>query len=199
MNRTLTRAALFSLVVVLSASCDDRGRGGASTTDVSTSTSQAQEEGGGLPIRIPDGTTPRCINASTDRVWLTLYRVVATKSKHWLTQENDVAIVMNAQVKTDPQAAKPISFPLMSQARIGAYPTGQISVPVEYTIVSGLNLKQGEVNYTGLGVDLSLVNLRGKNRFGVALEVLAQITGSAKLPIPSSPYTQAATYLLDFT
>jgi hypothetical protein len=111
-------------------------------------------------------------------------------------------MVINVQVKTQPQADKPIAFPLSSKVSIRNYPTGQVSIPAEYTLVSGLLLKQGkeqsQVIYTGLGVDMTLVNLRGKNKLGAALQALDDITGSKKLPIPDTPYTQAVGYLMDY-
>jgi hypothetical protein len=163
-----------------------------------TSSCSCYCQGGGVVVRIPDGVVPRCVDGTHDRVWLTLYRVITNKSKGWFTQDNAVEILITAQVKTDPQAAKPLTFPLATEARIKEYTTGQVSVPVEYTIVSGLNLTQDNVSYTGLGVDVTLLNQRGRNRLGAALEALTEITGSNKLPIPPSPFTQAATYLLDF-
>lgn len=159
--------------------------------------------GGGIPLRVvqvvDDPTAvPRCISSQTDRVWLTLRRVVTNRSKGWFTKDADVSIVMNAQVKTDPTPANPISYPLAAKARFGDAPFGQVSVPVEYTLVSGLVLKQDKVTYTGLGVDITLVNTRQRNGLGVALQALVDITSSSKLPIPASPYTDAATYLLKF-
>jgi hypothetical protein len=47
-------------------------------------------------------------------------------------------------------------------------------------------------------VDTTFVNLKGKHGLGIALDVLDQVVGSKKLPIPDNPYSQAAGYLLDF-
>jgi hypothetical protein len=159
--------------------------------------------GGGIPLRVvqvaDDPTAvPRCINSQTDRVWLTLRRVVTNRSKGWFTKDADVSIVIKAQVKTDPPLTNGISYPLAANARFGDAPFGQVSVPVEYTLVSGLVLKQDKVSYSGLGVDVSLVNTKQKNGLGSALQALVDVTSSSKLPIPASPYTQAASYLLKF-
>lgn len=160
------------------------------------------QQQGAIPIRIPDSPTPRCINYNTDQVWLTLYRVVTTKKNGWFTSQNQAEIVINVQVKTQPQSDKPLAFPLSNKVNIQNYGTGQISVPVEYTLVSGLALKAGTtaspVYYTGFGVDTTLVNLSGKHGLGTALDALDQIVGSKKLPIPDNPISQAAGYLLDF-
>jgi hypothetical protein len=154
--------------------------------------------GGAVPVRIPlsDGSKPRCIDSSKDKIWFTLRRVVTTRSRHWFTQDNSVAAIVTATVKTDPQPAKPILFPLMTEATLRDFAMGQISVPIEYTIVDGLNLKQGNVTYTGIGIEVTLLNRRGKNAWGSALAALDEIT--KKLPIPASPFTQSATYLMDF-
>lgn len=169
----------------------------------------AQGEGG-VPVRVLQLTDDpsvqaRCINPSKDRIWLTLRRVVTTRSKGWFTKDADVSVVINAHVQTDPPPSNPIAYPLAAKAKFGTVPTGQVSIPIEYTVVSGLVLSQNEKNstgnkvtYTGLGVDLTLLNTKQKNGLGTALQALADITSSSKLPIPASPYSQAATYLLGF-
>jgi hypothetical protein len=161
------------------------------------------QQSGGVPIRIPDAPSPQCINGGTDQVWLTLYRVITTKRNGFLSRENQAEIVVNVQVKTDPQPSQPLAYPLSTKANIRSYQPGQVSIPVEYTLVSGLGLKQtdakkNDVHYTGFGVDTTLVNLRSRNGLGSALQALTDITGSNKLPIPNSPYTQAGEYLLQF-
>jgi hypothetical protein len=160
------------------------------------------QQHGGIPVRIPNGPDSRCINYNTDQVWLTLYRVVTTRKTGWLTSDNQAEIVINVQVKTQPQADKTLAFPLSTKVNIRDYAPGQVSIPVEYTLVSGLNLKQGTgdktVAYTGFGLDTTLVNLKGRHGLGIALDALDQVVGSKKLPIPDNPISQAAGYLLDF-
>jgi hypothetical protein len=162
-----------------------------------------QKNNGGIPVRIFDGPTPRCINGSTDQVWLTLYRVVMTKKSGWFTASNQAEIVVTVQVKTKPQSTQNLSYPLSSKVNIRDYDTGQVSLPVEYNLINGLNLKQKDSNghdvvYTGLGVDTTVINVKSEGALGATLSALAQLTGSKKLPIPDTPYTQAAGYLLDF-
>jgi hypothetical protein len=157
-------------------------------------------QSGGVPVRVPsvDGLPTQCIDASKDRVWLTLRRLITTKGGGWFRKDNSVEVVINAQVRTDPPPAKPLSFPLTTEAKFGDAPSGQFSVPIEYPIVSGLALTQGDVTYTGVGVAITLLNLQDRTKLGSALQALSTITSSAKLPIPASPYTQGLTYLLDF-
>lgn len=164
--------------------------------------SQARQSGG-IPIRIPDTPAPTCINGKTDQVWLTLYRVITLKKNGFFSKENQAEIIANVQVKTSPQSTQALTYPLSTKVNIGNYQAGQVSIPVEYTLVSGLGLKQTDANkkdvlYTAFGVDTTLVNLKSKNGLGSALQALSDVTGSNKLPIPDSPYTQAAGYLLDF-
>lgn len=125
------------------------------------------------------------------------------KKNGFFSKENQAEIVANVQVKTSPQSTQALTYPLSTKVNIRDYQNGQVSIPVEYTLVSGLGLKQTDVNkkdvfYTGFGVDTTLVNIKSKNGLGSALQALSDVTGSNKLPIPDSPYTQAAGYLLDF-
>src|SRR6267143_2058068 len=166
------------------------------------STASAQNNGG-VPVRIPNGPNPECIDASTDNVWLTLYRVIETKTNGFLSRENQAEVVVTVKVQARPQASQSLSFPLSTKVNIRPYSAGQISIPVEYTLVSGLALKQTDASnkqvlYTGFSVDTTLVNIKSKGGLGSALQALSDITGSNKLSIPDTPYVQAASYILGF-
>ena len=161
----------------------------------------AQQQGG-IPVRIDNEPDSKCINSATDKVWLTLYRVVESKKSGFFSKENQAEIVVTVKVQSYPQAPQALSFPLSTKVNIRPYGNGQISLPVEYTLVSGLDLQQTSggktVNYSGFSVDTTLVNVRSKGGLGSAIDALSSITGSNKLPIPDNPYSQAANYLLGF-
>ena len=143
--------------------------------------SLGQVNNGGVPVRIPNAPDAKCINASTDEVWLTLYRIIESKKKGFLTRETEAEIILTVKVQAKPQPPQPLSFPLSNTVEIAAYSVGQVSIPVEYTLVSGLNLKQTgtdgkAVTYTGFAVDETLVNLRSANGLGATLQALADAT-----------------------
>jgi hypothetical protein len=154
-------------------------------------------DGGAVPIRIADGPSSRCIGGGKDRIWLTVRRVITDKNDSWLKEDKSVAIIVTTRVNSDPAPPKPLSFPLMTEATVAPYARGQVSVPVEYSLIDGFNLAQDKVKYTGLQLELTVLNIQGRNRWGNALQALDQV--AKKLPLPPSPYTEAATYLLDFT
>lgn len=169
------------------------------------SSSTPARNAGGVPVRIDGGPPARCINGSTDQVWLKLHRVVMTKKSEWwgLSANNQAQVVITVQVKTRPAATQTLSYPLSAKVNIRDYETGQVSLPVEYMLIDGLELKQKDadkkdVYYTGLGVDTTVINVKSAGALGATLSALAELTGSKKLPIPDTPYTQAAGYLLDF-
>jgi hypothetical protein len=156
---------------------------------------------GGVPVRIPNGPNAECINRSTDQIWFTLYRVVETKTSGFFNKENQAQIVLQVQLQSKPQSGQPLSFPLSTKINIRPYSKGQVSLPVEYTLINGLDLTKKDesnksVEYTNLSVNTTLVNVKSRNGLGVALQALSDITGSNKLPIPDNPYTAAATYLM---
>jgi hypothetical protein len=101
-----------------------------------------QQKNGGRPVRISNAPMPRCINGTTDQVWLTLYRVIMSNKSGWFTSSNQAEIVTNVRVKTKPQSKQTLSYPLSYKVNIREYQPGQVSIPLEYNLVSGLNLKQ---------------------------------------------------------
>jgi hypothetical protein len=153
-------------------------------------------QNGGVVIRIPDGANTRCINPAKDRVWITLRRLVTTRTQSWLKKDNTVAVIIKATVNSEPAETK-MEFPLMSEASFNDAAFGQVSLPIEYNIVNGLKLTATNNQYfKGIGIDITLLNRRGKNAWGSALSALSEV--SAKLPIPSNPITQAGSYLMSF-
>jgi hypothetical protein len=153
----------------------------------------ANAQDGGVIVRIPDGITSTCI-AQSDQVYLTLRRLITTRREGWLREDKSIGILINAAAIAGD--GKRTNFPLLSEVKIQAYREGQVSVPIEYVIVSGMPLKQQQTLYSGLQIDLTLLNKQSRTAWGKGLEALAEV--SKKLPIPSNPATGAATYLLDF-
>lgn len=150
---------------------------------------------GGRIIRIPDGLgAGSCINASTDEVYLTVRGLVTEKRSQWFTSDKSVGVLMKTTVNA--VSGSPVTFPLMSNVNISDYQRGQIFVPVEYGVVRGFPLKQTGANYTNFSVDVTLVNKRGKNAWGKALDALVEV--SQKAPIPNNPIASGAGYLLKF-
>lgn len=153
------------------------------------------QEGGGIPIRISDGRKNSCINGQTDQVWLTLRRMIVTRKGGWLKEDKKVAVFVNAALPND-KTDKPIKFPLMNQATIEKYSKGQVSVPVEYALVQRFKLKQDSASYSGINVDMTVLNLQGRNKWGSALNSLSKF--AQKLPVPPNPYSTGLNYVLDF-
>jgi len=153
-------------------------------------------ESGGKIVRVDDGTTAHCVNGKEEAVWLMLRAVVTKTSRSWLKKDSSVGLVINASVRSVPQSAKAISYPLMAETSVVDYPRGQVAVPIEYTIIDTMALKQGDHRYSGIGVELTLVNKKSATGWGVALQTLAKV--SKKLPIPSDPWSHAGSYLLQF-
>jgi hypothetical protein len=151
-------------------------------------------------VRIEDGAGGSCIKPGADRVWFTLRRLVTTQKKGWFKKDTSVAVIVKASVTSDPLPATGVlTFPLMANAKLDEVPkTTQVSVPIEYTVVSGLRLKQTDATYVGMGADVTLINKQDRAALGNALDALAAVTAAGKLPIPASPYLTGVSYLARF-
>ncbi len=126
-------------------------------------------------------------------VWLTLRRVITEKRGGWLVENKSVATVFKAQVHS---SAMPVTFPLAAETTLAPYNKGQVSLPIEYGIVSGLKLKQANATFRGIQLEMTFLNLDKKTGWGTALQVLSEV--AKKIPLPSTPLAQAGSYLLEF-
>jgi len=178
------RVVLVVCLLVPACACPAQEGGGA-----------AGGAGGGTVVRVSDGRKNSCINGQTDQVWLTLRRMIVTRKGGWLKEDKTVAIFVTASLPND-KTDKPIKFPLTSQARIQQYSKGQVSVPIEYALVQRFKLHQDQATYSGINVDMTVLNIQGRNKWGNALSALSKF--AQKLPIPANPYLTGVNYVLDF-
>lgn len=157
----------------------------------------ATAQDGGVIVRIPDGVSSTCITPN-HRVYLTLRRLITTRNSGWLREDRAVALLVNAALLSGDNVApdKRINFPLASQVDVKTYAAGQVSLPIEYGIVSGLPLTQDKVVHRAIQLELTLLNMQAKTGLGKGLEALVEV--SKNLPIPSTPLISAGSYLLEF-
>src|SRR5215831_18825874 len=155
---------------------------------IGASSSLAQVGNGGIIVRVPDGGTKSCIDASHDEVYLTIRRFIAKKKSGWFTSDKSVGVEVNTTVNTT--SGNPITFPLMSEVTVQDYSSGTVSIPVEYAVVRGFPLTQSGVTYTSFSIDVTIMPKKGPTAWGNALNAL--VTASKKAPIPNTPIVAAA-------
>lgn len=152
------------------------------------------QQGYSSPIRVLAPITPRCINAETDQVTVTLRRILTQKYGGFFTQESRAGITVMATLNgSGNEVAK---TPSVNQVDIKAEKKGQVSLALEYPVADLLLLKQGNTLTKNIQLDLFMAKTRGKSSFGNVLDIAAKTL--AKLPIPSNPYTTAANQFLKF-
>ena len=155
----------------------------------------AYAQGGSRLIRIDDGANSQCVDPSGDILWLSLRRLITQRDTGWFTDDTSVVILAKAEVTARPGVGKSILYPLMSEVNFHEdTEEGSVSLAVEYSIVDWLELNQIDQQYTGLTVELMLLNIRDRTPLGNALAALREVAAK----IPTSPATQATGYLLDF-
>jgi hypothetical protein len=154
--------------------------------------------GGTTIVRISDTTDSHCINVNKDAVTIYLRRFITDNHKGWFTQDKQHGVLTNTSVigTTGGQNGPQVKFPTLSKVTVSDFGAGQISVPLEFPIVSDWVLKQDRTRYTGLNLDVTLIRLQGRNKWGAALEAAAD--NLSKLPIPVNPYTEATSQALKF-
>ena len=151
-------------------------------------------QSGSQIVRIPDGQKARCIDPSTDQIYLTLRRGITEKSRGWLKKDAEVALIIKVAVDVA-GVPDPILVPLAIRSPLSGYAKGQVSLPIEYRIVRGLRLTQADTRYTGLSLEVTVLNTKSKTPWGRALQAL--IETAQKIPLPESPVSLATGYLFD--
>jgi len=158
--------------------------------------SVAMAQGLGEIVRIQTATSPRCINAKTDEITVTLRRIITHKTGNIFTEDKRAGVTIITTLNSDgnPQSKHP-SVNLVS---IEDAPKGQVRIPLEYPIASLLSLSpdSGKTYTKNMLFDLYLDKPRGKTTFGEILDSAGNVLG--KLPLPPNPYVTAANTILQW-
>lgn len=158
----------------------------------------AAESSGAVIVRIPDGASSRCINASTDQVWLTMRRVILNKQSSLFTEDKYAGVVVNTTIsgRTGSKTEK-IGFPRMIEADIESYAAGRgVSIPVEFGLLEGFQLNNEGAGYTNVDFEFNIVKGKKRNAWGEALNSLISIT--KRLPMPSNPFSDGFQFFADY-
>jgi hypothetical protein len=159
---------------------------------------RAQSGGYSPPIRIPTPITGKCINLSTDRVTVSLRRVITQKNGGLFTQDSKAGVAVMATLNGITGGVTNVSAktPSVNQVDVQRMQTGQVSLALEYVVADHLQLTQAGTVTKNIQLDFYLAKTRGKNSFGTVMDVAGQVL--SKLPIPPNPYTTGAGKFVDF-
>ena len=153
-------------------------------------------DGVGKVVRISTPTNPRCINAKTDEITMTVRSVKTQKENGFFTNQNKAGVTVIATLNSDgnPKAQNP-SVNLVSVQGAAA---GQVYLPLEYPIASLLALSpdSGKTFTKNILLELYLDKTRGANTFGKILDDAGTLLST--LPIPANPYTNAVSQVVGF-
>jgi hypothetical protein len=154
---------------------------------------------GALIIRVEDGTQPRCINRTADTIYVTLRRLITVKHSGIFTKDKSAGVVIETTVsgKLSDEGTKKLTFPLMKEVSVEDYAKGHgVSIPIEYPVAQGFDLRSGKTQYVGLQFDFSVIAKKKKNPWGIALEALASF--SKNVGIPAFPFAEGFKWFVDY-
>ena len=159
----------------------------------------ASQSTGKIIVRIDDGALSRCINSSTDSLSLHLRRTIIEKQKKIFTEDKSVALTLNTVISGSNSSSAPqkVNFPRMYTAQLEGYSKGTVSVPVEIKLFEGFPLTDSTGNtFSSTEIEFSVMALKSKNKLGIALSTLVDITKN--LPIPLNPFSEGFKYFSDY-
>lgn len=145
---------------------------------------------GAIIVRIPDGSSPICINSNSHKVSLILRRVIVDKDARLFKEDKEVGLLLDIQMAGNSgEDNKTQKFPRMFKTSIEEYDKGSVSLPIEKILFHGYKLKSDTTVTTQIETEFSILKKKKKAPFSIALEQLAKVTTS--IPIPSNPYVTA--------
>jgi hypothetical protein len=158
---------------------------------------------GSIVARIDDNAgTGSCIE-STDKLTVTLRRVILEKKSSWfgLIQDTNFGITFTTTVDgTSGGDTKSASFVKVVQQPVSQFGTGQISLGQEESLLSKYPLTSNGNEFSVVQINVGIVRTKGKS---VAANILLSAVGATKsLSLPANPftseYTLATSYINSF-
>lgn len=153
---------------------------------------------GEIIVRVEDGSTSRCINASTDRITMNLRRLVIDKDVGIFTEDKLAGVLISTIISGDEITGIPrkVSFPRMYTVTVAPYAAGYVSLPVEEKLFSRFALTNDGNSYDTAELEFSIIFKRDKTPFGIALSALEDI--SKTLPTPINPFSESFKYFAQY-
>ena len=154
---------------------------------------------GAVIVRVDEGSPSHCVNRSTDTIYLTVRRLVTVKHAGLFTEDKAAGIVIDTTIsgKLSDQETKSVTFPLMKEVNVEDYSKGHgISVPIEYPLARGFDLKTNSAQYIGLELDFAVIPKKKRNHWGNALDALANL--SKHVSLPSFPFSEGFKWFAEY-
>jgi hypothetical protein len=152
---------------------------------------------GSVVVRIDNPVESHCIDATSESVTLHVRRVFTEKSDSLFTEDKRAGVVLTARlIGTGTQGDTDVKIPSVSLVNVKDEHSGRVSLALEYNVASYLQLNKSGVLTTEMQLSLSSAKRRGKTTFGDVLDLAGQIF--TQLPIPTNPYSEAASKFLKF-
>jgi len=156
----------------------------------SVSSGATTKDQGAVIVRVPEGTSPVCINANTHKISFILRRVIVNKDVGVFKEDKEVGLKLDVQMSGNSgEEQKTQKFPRMFKTSIEEYGKGAVSLPIEKILLNNYKLKSDDILTTQIETEFSILKKKKKAPFAVALEQLSKVTAS--LPIPPNPYVTA--------
>ncbi|MFY9855147.1 MAG: hypothetical protein WAK26_14845 [Terracidiphilus sp.] len=162
---------------------------------LTSSHASAVNNNGYETVRIAAPGTYRCINSKADEITLSVLRVSVQKTSGFFVADKTAGIAVLTQLNADSNTT-PAKTPSVNMVDISGESTGQVFLPLEYSIANRLQLLEGTTETTELLVSMYLEKTRGSNGFGDVLKAAGDLLG--KLPIPANPYLTAANTFISY-
>lgn len=155
---------------------------------------------GAIIVRVPDGTTPVCINANKHKLSFILRKIIINKDVGYFKQDKEVGLLLNVFMAGNTgdggDGQENQKFPRMFKTSIEEFDQGLITLPFEKVLFHGYKLKSDNTLTTQIETSFSVLKKKEKAPFAVAIEQLGKITSS--LPIPPNPYVPAFRHFANY-
>lgn len=147
---------------------------------------------GSVIVRIDDGAgNGRCIGSS-DRLTVTLRRVILEKNSHWLglIEDKELGVTLTTTVNgTSSEDVKTASFAKVVKEQVEQFSSGQISLAQEQSLLNKFALINGQSSFSVIDLEVGIVKTSGKS---TGAKILLGAVGATKnLSLPVNPFASA--------
>jgi hypothetical protein len=112
---------------------------------------------------------------------------VIDKGSSWFKTDKSAGVVITTRAEgLTGSGQKHLEFPHMEEVKITEYRDGSVILPLNFGVVKGLKLKDGDHTVDSLAFDFTVVKKRGNTGFAKGLNAILAL--SREVPFPISPF-----------
>lgn len=170
------------------------------TTFAMPTFAQSVHPTGAVIVRAYASDESRQLVPARDAFTLSIGRIVVSKKKGWFKEDKSAGVQVSITVTGMDRNRNKLEKSIINQiyqVDVTEYDGGRVSLPLEQSLVSALQLRDDNFAYVEMNINVTLLKHQKDTGFGIVVKELMKLTQENPFPVP--PFSEGVKLLSSFT